>query len=107
MLPKNVVDFLVPTAQKSGVTVKWTSANYATVVPITLIKAKVKAAKALGVKIQYIFMDQDTFDVMCLSTQMINFCASWLVQATNTTKAPNFATVNAALAGETAYHCYH
>lgn len=93
------VNFNVPTAHKSGVAVKWTSGNAATVVPITVIKTIVKAAKAAGNPVKYIFMDQDTFDVMVLSTQMINYCASWVLKATNLTQTPNLENVNAALAG--------
>lgn len=91
------IDFLVPSTSQSGVTVKWASGNAATMDPITVIRTAVKAAKARGFKLNYIFTDQDTFDVMCLSDKLAKYCASWVIKATNLQAAPTVAEVNAAL----------
>ena len=98
IVTENVVDFLVPTANKSGVAVTWTEGHSATGVPVTNIKAIVKAAKAAGYPVRYMLMDQDTFDVMCLQDSFIKFCATWVVKATSLQQSPTLAEANAALA---------
>lgn len=97
IVTETAVDFLVPSGNKSGVAVTWTEAHSATGVPITNIKAIVKAAKAAGYPVKYMLMDQDTFDVMCLQDSVIKFCASWVVKATNLQQAPTLTDVNNAL----------
>lgn len=102
IVTETAVDFLVPTANKTGVGaggVKWTAANYATMKPITLIKAKAKAAKDSGYPVNYILMDETTFDILCAATETVNLCASWVLKATNlaATTSPTLADVNKAL----------
>jgi hypothetical protein len=97
VVTETAVDFLVPTANKSGVAVTWTSGHSATGVPITNIRAIVKLAKAAGHPVKYMLMDQDTFDVMCLQDSVIKFAASWVLNATSLAPAPTLAQVNAAL----------
>lgn len=95
IVTETAVDFLVPTAQKSGVAVPWTTV--ATAAPITTIKAIVKAAKAAGKPVKFILMNQKTFDDFVLTTQVINFGANWLAKATSTTAEPQLEEINAAL----------
>lgn len=97
VITETAVDFLVPAAQKVGVAVTWSSALAATSAPITNIKARVKAMKALGKPVKYMLMDQDTFDAMAISAEVINYCASWVVRATNLATLPSLASVNMAL----------
>ncbi len=97
VVTETVVDFLVPTANKSGVAVTWTSGHSATGVPITNIRAIVKAAKTAGHPVKYMLMDQDTFDVMCLQDSVIKFAATWVLNATSLAATPTLAQVNAAL----------
>lgn len=89
------VDFLIPAAQKSGVSVPWTTT--ATAKPITNIKAIAKAAKAAGKPVKYIFMNQTTFDNFTATAEVIAFAATWLQKATSTSTAPLLDDVNAAL----------
>lgn len=96
IVTETAVDFLVPTGNKSGCAIAWTSS--ATAVPITKIKTIVKAAKAAGYPIKYILMNQDTFDDFLLCAQVIAFAATWLQVATSTTLEPNLEGVNSALA---------
>ena len=100
VVTENVVDFLVPSGNKSGCAVTWTEGHSATGVPITNIKAIVRAAKAAGYPVKYMLMDQDTFDVMVLQDSVIKFCATWVLSATSLAQAPTLAQVNAALAAQ-------
>lgn len=97
VVTETAVDFLVPTANKSGVAVTWTEGHSASGVPITNIKAIVKLAKAAGYPVKYMLMDQDTFDVMCLQDSVQKFCASWVVKATSLQTVPSLTEVNNAL----------
>ncbi|MFA6974000.1 MAG: major capsid protein [Parcubacteria group bacterium] len=96
LVTETAVDFLIPTGNKSGCAIPW--ATSATAVPITKIKAIVKAAKAAGYPIKFILMNQDTFDDFLLCTQVIEFAATWLQLATSTSLEPNLEGVNAAMA---------
>lgn len=93
------VDFLVPTVNKSGVTIVINAANAATSLPITKIKAIVKAAKAKGKKLNYILTDQDTVDNILISKETIDTVAPWVMQATQLTSIPSLASLNSALKG--------
>jgi hypothetical protein len=59
----------------------------------------VKAAKAKGKRLAYIFTDQDTIDAILASKETIDTVAPWVMQATNLTTAPSLASLNTALAG--------
>ena len=93
------VDFLVPDANKSGVAVSFTIANAATSKPITVIKAIVKAAKAKGKRLNYIFTDQDTVEAILASEETLKIVAPWVMQATNLTSTPTLESLNSALSG--------
>jgi len=95
------VDFLVPKDQKSGVPVAWVEANAESFKPITVLKGKVKEAKAKGFVLRYAFMNQDTFDRMVTSKQVINACAGWIIQATGVeTLTPSLDVVNRVFASQ-------
>ena len=98
MVTETDIDFQVPTANKGGVTTAWTTGNAATATPIAVIKAKVKAAKAAGRLLKYIFMSQDTFDLMVGCTEVQKAVANWVIQATATQMTPSLDSVNAYLA---------
>ena len=93
------VDFQIPTANKSGVSVVINVANAATSKPITKIKSIVNAAKAKGVKLPYIFTDQATVDNVLVSAETLSITASWVAQATNLTQTPTLPSLNTALSG--------
>ena len=94
------VDFKVPTANKSGVTVNITVANAATSKPITKIREVTKAAKAKGKKLNYIFTDQDMADAILASAETISFVAPYVVQALNLNATLTLPSLNAALRGQ-------
>ncbi len=96
------VNFNVPTANKLSyksfsAKVAWTAANAATSKPISNIKEVIKTAKAKGRRINYMLMDQDTFDALAISAETIAYAASWVVKATSLALTPNLDSVNAAL----------
>jgi len=96
----SAVDFLIPTANKSGVSTSITIANKATSKPITKIRDVVKAAKGKGKKLNYIFTDQDMLDAILASDETIAFVAPWVMQATNLTMSPSLTSLNLALKGQ-------
>jgi len=93
------VDFRIPNENKSGVSVAITGDNSATSKPISKIKAIVKAAKAKGKKLNYIFTTQDMVDAILLSKETIDFVAPWVMQATQLTQTPSLAAFNTAMRG--------
>lgn len=62
LVTETAIDFGVPTANKTYVSNKWSTAASGT--PIADIKVKQKAASANGDVLQYIVMDATTFDYM-------------------------------------------
>jgi hypothetical protein len=102
LVTETSVNFNIPSANKLGYNtfaakVAWTVANAATSKPISNIKEVVKAAKAKGRRVNYILMDNDTFDALAVSAETISYAASWVVKATNLALTPNIESVNAAL----------
>lgn len=95
LVTETAIDFQVPTANKGGVTTAWTTGNAATATPIAVIRAKVKAAKQAGRMLKYIFMEQDTFDLMVGCTEVQKAVANWVIQATATQMTPSLDSVNA------------
>ena len=95
IINENVVDFLIPATQKSGVAIPW--ATSATATPIANIKAKLKILKPLGAKTGFLLMDQDTFDNMAATAEVQKYAATWVQNALNTQQTPNLGQVNAAL----------
>lgn len=88
------VDFLVPTANKSGVTVVFSEANVATMKPITVIKNITKAAKAKGFRLNFIFTDESTVDLIMASDEAVKKVASWLMKATDVLAEVSLDTLN-------------
>lgn len=70
------VDFGMPTANKKVVSVIWSTANAATMTPITDFKNVVKAARAAGVKLAKALINPDTFDLITGSTEFQNAAKS-------------------------------
>ena len=97
LVTEYAVDFQIPTENKSGVSVSITVANATTSKPITKIKAIVKAAKAKGQLIRYIFTDNETIDGILASDETLKNVAPWVMQATQLTQVPTLASLNAAL----------
>lgn len=93
VVTETAVDFLIPTANKIGTTVSWTTANAATSKPITNIKAILKAAKAKQKKLKFMFMDEDTFDALMASEETQKKIASIFVRAVNLTEDLTSTTV--------------
>lgn len=91
------VDFGIPSGQITNVAVDWDTV--ATAKPITDIKSKVATARAAGVKLNYAFMDQATFDRMVLTAEVQSFSASFAANALSIQQVPNLDTVNASLRG--------
>lgn len=96
IVTETAVDFMVPTANKGGATVAWTTSVTAT--PIKDIKIRVKAAKAAGYKLGVAWMDQDTFDNMVATAEVQKAMASWAVNAVSGQSAPDLAVVNSYMA---------
>lgn len=94
------VDFLVPAAQKTGVTVAITEANKATSKPITMLRNIKKAAKAKGAIVKFAFTDQDTLDNILVSAETIAKVAPWILKATQIDATPNLESLNKYLAAE-------
>lgn len=102
LVTETSVNFNIPPANKLGINsfatkVAWTAANAATSKPISNIKEVVKAAKAKGRRVNYMLMDQDTFDGLAISAETTAYAASWVVKATNLALTPNLESVNSAL----------
>jgi hypothetical protein len=96
IVTETAIDFQVPSASKGGVSVVWSAANTATSKPITNIKAICATAKKAGNPIRYILMNQDCFDAMAISAEVMKYCAAWVIQASETTQIPSLNSVNAA-----------
>jgi hypothetical protein len=92
VVTETAIDFMVPTAQKSGVTTIWSTAASAD--PVANIKAKQKLAKAAGWRLGVAYMDQDTFDYMVATEKVQKAMASWAIVAVSGQSAPDLETVN-------------
>lgn len=79
IINETAVDFGMPAANKKVVSVVWSTANAATMKPVTDFKAVVKAARAKGVAFSRILMHPDAFDLMTASTEFINYAKGLLV----------------------------
>ena len=97
VITENAIEFLVPSAQKKGVTTAWSVANKATCTPIADIRTIVGLAKKKGILLSYMLMNQDTFDVFSASTEVVNFASAWVLKATNLTTTPSLVEINRAL----------
>lgn len=91
------INYLVPSSHKRGATAAWS--NPSTAKPIKDIKDIVKQSKEKGVA-KFMLMDQTTFDNMKATEEVIKYCASWILQATNLQQTPTLEAVNMLLAKE-------
>lgn len=94
------VDFLVPEANKMGVTVAITEDNAATSKPITMFKAIKKKAKDAGFVVNFAFTNQDTVDRMLVSEEVIKKVAPWILQATQLEAGATLESLNKYLAAQ-------
>lgn len=97
VVTETAVDFLVPSTQKQGyTTAAWTVANAATAKPITELKSVMTAARKLGVKLNYMLTNQDTFDVLVQIAEVQKLTAPYMAAATEAYLVPTLAQLNAA-----------
>ncbi|WP_337043858.1 major capsid protein [Emticicia sp. 17c] len=94
------VDFLIPAANKSGVSVSITVENAATSKPISKIREVVQAAKLKGKRLNYIFTDQPMADAILASAETLEFVAPWVIQTNNFAQTSTLSTLNTALKGQ-------
>jgi len=102
IVTEDVVDFGLPTANKmkmaNNTDRRWLAANTATCLPITDIRAVVKAAKAAGANPQYILMNDTLFSVMVTMDEVKNFVVPYTTWgATKITMVPSFDILNQTL----------
>ena len=100
VVTENAVDFQIASTQKKGASVVWSTANLETAKPITDIRTVVAAAKKKGKKFQWLIMDQETFDLMRASKEVIEFAANWVLRATGLELMPTRENINMALAAD-------
>ena len=98
MVTENAIDFQVPTANKDGVAVTWSTG--ATSTPLTDIRAVVDTADAAGTKLEYILMRRADFNKMKVSTELLSEVSFYLTARTSITKAPNLQVMNEFLSAE-------
>jgi hypothetical protein len=70
------VDFGMPAANKKTVAVVWSTANLATMTPITDFKNVVKAARALGITFSKALVNPDAYDLITGSTEFLTAAKS-------------------------------
>jgi len=95
IVTKADVDFGVPTANKSGVSVNWSEA--ATAKPLANIEAKVKAARKKGYKIIQIVMDDTTFDQLVATDEAKSTFAAFRGVTSQTMQFLQLKEINAFL----------
>lgn len=80
LINETAVDFGMPTANKKVVTTAtWSTANAATMLPITDFKKMVGYGRAIGVNLRYALMNATTFDLITGSTEYQNSAKQFLV----------------------------
>lgn len=95
---EEAVDYLMPTANKSGASVIWSAANSATMKPITDIKAIVKKARAKGHQLNYMLMHPDTYDDFVGSDELQSYVKSYYkIEGSDVLPFDDVDAINAAL----------
>lgn len=79
IINETAVDFGMPSANKKTVSAVWSTANAATMKPITDFKAVVKAARAKGISFSKIMMHPDAFDLVVASTEFQTYAKALIV----------------------------
>ena len=102
IVTEEVVDFQLPTANKkkmaNNTDRRWIAANTATCLPITDIRAVVRAAKSAGANPQYILMNDSKFSLMVTMDEVKNFVVPYTTWgATKITMVPSFEILNKTL----------
>ncbi len=85
-------DFGIPSTNKTGATVIWSTAASAT--PIADIQVVQETARALGYPLQYILMDRATFVYMAASTEVRDKYAVFQRVTASRKSDPTFADLN-------------
>ena len=99
IVTESAIDFLMPTANKSGAEVIWSVANKATAKPISDIKAIVATARTAGVQLQNIWMTPACYDIFVVCDEVINYIkAFYRMAAADVMTLENLTLVNRALA---------
>jgi hypothetical protein len=80
VINETAIDFGMPSANKKVVTTaKWSTANAASMIPITDFKKMVGYGRAIGVNLRYALMNATTFDFITGSTEYQNAAKQFLV----------------------------
>ncbi|AMQ00936.1 Putative head protein [Pedobacter cryoconitis] len=88
------VDFGIPADQLVNAAKDWSAADAD---PIADIRTRKKAAKAKNRVLQYMTMEEDTFENFAANEKVQKFCATYVVNALNLQQLPDLDTVNLAL----------
>ena len=102
IVTEEVVDFQLPAANKkkmaNNTDRRWIAANTATCLPITDIRAVVRAAKLAGANPQYILMNDSKFSLMVTMDEVKNFVVPYTTWgATKITMVPSLEILNRTL----------
>lgn len=88
------VDFGIPASQIVDAATPW---DQATADPITDIRNRTKAARAKGRMLRYMFMEQETLDLMAGNEKVQKFAATYVANALGLEAIPSLQTLNIAL----------
>jgi len=90
LITESSIDFQVPSANKTGVAVVWSSTSGT---PLTDIRAVLSTARDAGHSLKYIMMRWDSFDAMRKTTEVKEEIAFAVTGQKGITKAPTFDMV--------------
>lgn len=97
------VDYQIPTAQKIGANVIWSTV--ASAKPFSKdFPAAVAAGKAIGTTYKYAFMNTATLAKLVQTDEAIKLCASYLSNLSGMSQAPALADVNAMMLRRVAFN---
>lgn len=92
------VDFGIPSSQVVDAGTPWTDAANAD--PIADIRARKNAATAKGRRLQFMYMEQETFELMANNPKVKDFTATYVAAALNLQQIPSLQTLNTALSAQ-------
>jgi hypothetical protein len=90
------LDYEIPSSQKVGVEVAYTSGVAGKPFTKDFPKA-LKIGKSIGAKYKFAFMNLDTFAALAQQEEVSTFCATYLQKLADVTSAPGITEVNAYL----------
>ena len=99
IVTESEVDFQMPSANKLAASIKW-DATAATTKPITDFIAARVAAKAIGVTLQYVLMDETDWGYFAASTETKNYVYGTLFGGAGLLLTPNIADANRMLTAQ-------